>query len=96
MYEFDLVMGVHALGTIPTVFIFDPIFAQLSFVQLLSGIILKIYLPVLVILGPIFTSSLNCNLLLTLTGQELFRVEMERAVITRLKWLTLLPEMLGH
>jgi len=88
-------MGVHALGTIPTVFIFDPIFAQLSFVQLLSAIILKIYLPVLVILDPIFT-SLNCNFLFTLIGQEWFRVEMERAVITRLKWLTLLPEMLGH
>ena len=43
-FEVDFAMGVHALGTIPTVFIFDPIFAQLSFVQLLSGIILKIYL----------------------------------------------------
>lgn len=88
-------MGVHALGTIPTVFIFDPIFAQLSFVQLLSGIILKIYLPVLIILDPI-SISLNFNFLFTLIGQEWFRVEMERAVITGLKWLTLLPEMLGH
>ena len=88
-------MGVHALGTIPTVFIFDPIFAQLSFVQLLSGIILKIYLPVLIILD-LISISLNCNFLFTLIGQEWFRVEMERAVITRLKWLTLLQEMLGH
>ncbi len=88
-------MSVQALGTIPTVFIFDPIFAKLSFVQLLSGIILKIYLPVFIILDPIFT-SLNCNFLFTLIRQEWFRVEMERTKITRLKWLTLLTEMLGH
>jgi hypothetical protein len=97
MEKFYFAMGVHTLSTIPTVFVFDPVFAQLSLVQLWCAINLKINVrPLLVINVFLLPSCVYCNVLLTVLGFKWFRLGVSRTKMVGVKWCTRLPEMLGH